>query len=210
MAFAFEDYITPLPSVKYSATYFGQLCFREAAQLKYPTIYSPKTISAWKFTNEVTNTSSVDVHGAIPHLEDLSQILKDMEAAFARGARSAAVTLTVAGKSYDHVYSFVQIQLFRYINNNNVAIQSARDLVDYLSSSSLLATPTLEKFLALPIHSKIFGFHVSDFPLWKLSCLLGEEWLHEDVLNVLAELLYFSAAAASDTVDPPHVILPTS
>ncbi|KAJ7931974.1 hypothetical protein B0H13DRAFT_1857390 [Mycena leptocephala] len=89
------------------------------------------------------------------------------------------------------------------------AVKSARDIVDYLSSTFLLESPTLELFLALP-HSKIFGFHVSDFPLWKLSCLLGEEWLHEDVLNALAELLYFMTVAESGAIDPPVAILPTS
>ncbi|KAJ7674380.1 hypothetical protein B0H14DRAFT_2423848 [Mycena olivaceomarginata] len=61
----------------------------------------------------------------------------------------------------------------------------------------------------LPISLPIFGFHITDFPLWKLSCLLGEEWLHDDVLNALAELLYFSLAANSPSGAPSTLVLPT-
>ncbi|KAJ7820498.1 hypothetical protein B0H13DRAFT_1466184, partial [Mycena leptocephala] len=114
-----------------------------------------------------------------------------MEGAFARGSRSISVTLRVASENRYHVYSFAKIQIFKHINNNLAVVKSARDIVDYFSATDLLMSPMLESFLALPIHSKIFGFSVSDFPLRKLSCLLGEEWLHEDVLNALAELLYF-------------------
>jgi len=53
----------------------------------------------------------------------------------------------------------------------------------------------------------IAGFHVTEFLLWKLGCLLDEDWLEEDVLNAMAELLYFRIAAEADDVD--FVYLPT-
>jgi hypothetical protein len=56
----------------------------------------------------------------------------------------------------------------------------------------------------------IFGFYVADFPLWKLGCLLNEDWLHEDVVNALAELLYFTEAAKSTSGTPSTLILPTN
>jgi hypothetical protein len=67
----------------------------------------------------------------------------------------------------------------------------------------------LDAFFNLPIRKLVCRFCVTDFPLWKLSCLLCEEWLHEDVLNALAELLYFSQAAVSTSEIPTTLILPT-
>src|SRR6266436_2676306 len=65
-----------------------------------------------------------------------------------------------------------------------------------------------EQFVILQyITSPIAGFHVTEFPLWKLGCLLDEDWLEEDVLNAMAELLYFRIAAEADDVD--FVYLPT-
>ncbi|KAF7359582.1 hypothetical protein MVEN_00681900 [Mycena venus] len=76
-------------------------------------------------------------------------------------------------------------------------------------SIPLLSSSNLDTFLDLPICAPIFGFYVTEFPLWKLSCLLGEEWLHEDILNALTELLYFSLAANSPSGAPSTLILPT-
>ncbi|KAJ7784916.1 hypothetical protein DFH07DRAFT_975253 [Mycena maculata] len=59
----------------------------------------------------------------------------------------------------------------------------------------------------LPI--PIFGFCVADLPLWKLSCLLGEQWLHEDVLDAIEELLYFSQVTCSPSGTLSTLILPS-
>lgn len=57
----------------------------------------------------------------------------------------------------------------------------------------------------------ICGFQVSDFPLWKLGDLLDETWVEEDVMNALAELLYYQRAALiTYPVSPTHLYLPTS
>ncbi|KAJ7431673.1 hypothetical protein B0H11DRAFT_1667258, partial [Mycena galericulata] len=206
-------YSTPLPTTKFSAYYFTELTFQTASQLEYPSIYAPKTTSGWTFTNEVPSDISshlVVAQEVIPHIDDLTPILKEMEAAYHRGSRSVVVTLTIPGATVNSIYSFAKIQTLKFINNNKAAVQSARALVEYFSSTSVLTKPLLDQFIAHRIHSKIFGFHVTNFPLWKLSCLLGEEWLHEDVLNALSELLYFSTAARSDDHHPSILILPTS
>lgn len=39
----------------YSATYFGELTFKQATALDFPTIYEPNSISAWTFTDEITS-----------------------------------------------------------------------------------------------------------------------------------------------------------
>ncbi|KAJ7465894.1 hypothetical protein FB451DRAFT_993537, partial [Mycena latifolia] len=109
----FLVYSTPLPSVPYSASSFAHLTFRTAAELKYPTIYAPKTLSAWTFVNEVSTDLStiVEENEVVPHMDDLSPIIKAMEEAFDRGARAVAVTLAVAGQKIDYLYSFSKVRL---------------------------------------------------------------------------------------------------
>lgn len=66
------------------------------------------------------------------------------------------------------------------------------------------------KFLSLSITQHIRGFHITEFPLWKLGCLLDENWVEEDVLNGMAELLYFRLASASKCSCSDFLFLPTS
>jgi hypothetical protein len=68
----------------------------------------------------------------------------------------------------------------------------------------------LDQFRNSPIANPIAGLCVTDFPLWKLGCLLDENWLEEDVLNGMSELLYFRLAAASKTHCAPFLFFPTS
>lgn len=65
----------------------------------------------------------------------------------------------------------------------------------------------LRDFEQYRIMDPISGFYITEFPLWKLGCLLGENWLEEDVQNVLAEMLYFRNSATHD--DHSFVYLPT-
>ncbi|KAJ7763798.1 hypothetical protein B0H16DRAFT_1718439 [Mycena metata] len=179
MASSFQLYSTPHPSTQYSATFFGTLSFRTASGIQYPRIHPPKSLYAWTYSKEVPTegVQTVEAGDFVPHLDDLSPIIKGMESAFGNGARSVAATFTAAGRTQYRLYSF---------------------------------SKTLDRFLSQCIHAKIFGFHVTDFPLWKLGCLLGEELLHEGALNALTELLFFSTAAVSHDVDPTTIILPTS
>ncbi|KAJ7867176.1 hypothetical protein B0H14DRAFT_2347043, partial [Mycena olivaceomarginata] len=208
---AFSSYSTPSPSTPYSATFFRQLTFGKAAELSLPTICPPQTISAWMFTHESPSDTDCMIHHneLIPDIADLRPILQEMESAYATGARGVAVSLVSNGQSTDSLYHFSKIRLFTHLNNNKSAVESGRALASHLASIPLLLPSKLDTFLDLPISLPIFGFHVTDFPLWKLSCLLGEEWLHEDVLNALAELLYFSLAANSPSGAPSTLVLPT-
>lgn len=54
--------------------------------------------------------------------------------------------------------------------------------------------PALQTFENSPFTAKTCGFKVSDFPLYKLDCLLLENWLEEDVLNAGLEFSYFLQA----------------
>jgi len=104
-------YSTPSPSLQFSASYFAQLTFKDAAIIQYPMIHTPKTISAWTFSNEVIPDTSngLDVNDSVPHIDDLSPILKGMEEAFYAGSRSVAVTVSVAGNISHHLYSFAKV-----------------------------------------------------------------------------------------------------
>ncbi|KAJ7205782.1 hypothetical protein GGX14DRAFT_397480 [Mycena pura] len=200
---AFDTYSTPHPSTRYSATYFGEITFKQATTLTFPVIYEPDSIAAWTFTDEIPTDAETKLQPGegVPDIADLASILREMEQAFSEGTRSVTVTIRVSGKPI--------IRLFRNLNNNKIAVHSARALAIHLSSIPLVSPVLLDRFLDLPICRPIFGFCVTDFPLWKLSCLLREEWLHEDVLNALAELLYFSQAANSTSDAPSTLILPT-
>ena len=54
------------------------------------------------------------------------------------------------------------------------------------------------------------------FPLWKLGYFLSEEWLQDEVLDGLAELVYFKTAATAvpnnttPNQPPTFLYLPTS
>ncbi|KAJ7193101.1 hypothetical protein C8J57DRAFT_1548550 [Mycena rebaudengoi] len=113
-------------------------------------------------------------------MADLVSISKEMEAAYSAGSRSVAVTFTVDGKRLEQLYHFSKIRLFVHINNYQVAVQSAHDSVHHFSTSSIISSGFFSAFITLPILSAIRGLRGSTFPLWKLSCLLREEWLHED------------------------------
>ncbi|KAJ7236401.1 hypothetical protein C8J57DRAFT_1004794, partial [Mycena rebaudengoi] len=153
----------------------------------------------------------IDINEPVLHMADLVPISKEMEAAYSAGSRSVAVTFTVDGKRSEQLYHFQRcIRLFIHIKNYQVAVQSAHDLVHHLSTSSIVSSGFFSAFITLPILSAIRGLRGSTFPLWKLSCLLREEWLHEDVLNALAELMYFSNAARSAERDPSILIYPTT
>lgn len=72
-----------------------------------------------------------------------------------------------------------------------------------------LSQDVMEHFENQTITAAILGFHGTSFPLWKLGSLLGDQWVHEDVLNGLSELLYFRTAVSGldDTIR--FIYLPT-
>lgn len=103
---------------------------------------------------------------------------------------------------------FIQIRLFININNFCKAVDYSQRVLRHMRSNPAFSLSLVKRIEGLAITSRITGFSVSDYPLWALGCLLDENWLEEDVLNSLLELLYFQLAAES--VNPPVIILPTS
>jgi hypothetical protein len=96
------------------------------------------------------------------------------------------------------------------INTYQPAMASARKLFDHVVTNLNLSEHYVLPFLAEPIEQPVQGLYVTDFPIWKLGCLLGEEWVEEDILNGMAELLYFQCAAAPLENEPEFIFLPTS
>jgi len=107
-------------------------------------------------------------------------------------------------------YPHIKLQLFILINNNEVAVSSTCKLVQHLELPHFELRAIFEDLKKQPINSAICGLYGTNFPLWKLRELLDETWVGEDVLNGLAELLYFHQAAESTSVNPPFLYLQTS
>jgi hypothetical protein len=82
----FTNYSSPYPSTLYSATYFSELTFNQAAELGFPTIYRPNTILAWTFTDDIPTAidSTVQLNEGIPHSTDPSHPTRDGEQIFRR------------------------------------------------------------------------------------------------------------------------------
>ena len=89
--------------------------------------------------------------------------------------------------------------MFILVNNNSVAVSSARKLVQHLELPHFELGTIFEDIKKQPINSAICGLYGTDFPLWKLGELLDETWVGEDVLNGLAELLYLSCRVVYST-----------
>ncbi|KAJ7750636.1 hypothetical protein B0H16DRAFT_1419803, partial [Mycena metata] len=204
----FSDYATPHSSLKYSSEYFSALTFEHAHSIDYPVIGKPGFITAWCFdSNEPASASSTLVQPGevVPHMDDLLPISRAMELAYAKGSQSVVVTFDGIAV----IYHFSKIRLLLVINNNRPAIIGARSLYSHIIASNILLPSDLDHFKTLRIRAPVTGFQVTQFPLWKLACLLGETWLEEDVVNALLELLYLENATATNN-DPTFIALPTS
>lgn len=105
---------------------------------------------------------------------------------------------------------FLKLRLFVNLNNYRIPQDYARRLVAHLTTEPCFSPSLVAKFCEFKISSCIAGFSVTDFPLWKLGCFLDENWLEEDLVNGLLELLYFRLAATSFQSHSPFIFLPTS
>ncbi|KAJ7624629.1 hypothetical protein FB45DRAFT_751843, partial [Roridomyces roridus] len=207
-----SEYAAPAATLKFSIPYFASLTFSRVLDLDYPTISSTSIVQRWCFSNETPTTASgvVILPGElIPPLKDLLPITRDLESAFQNGSRSVTLLLNVGGSASALHLHFSKIRLLITINNNRSAVLGAQNLYRHILSNALLSPEDIERFGRLSIFAPVVGFRITDFPLWKLSCLLGETWLEEDVLNALLELLYLQEAIKTRD-DPSFLILPTS
>lgn len=104
--------------------------------------------------------------------------------------------------------------MIQEVCNYTERIALACRLLLHLRSHNILSLHVLQDFSHYAITSPINGFHSTKFPLWKLGYFLDEEWLQDEVLDGLAELAYFKAAASSGNTTlsraPTFLYLPTS
>lgn len=96
------------------------------------------------------------------------------------------------------------------VHNHWELVQSARQLVNRVLASNIFPVDVVDHLLhnTCPLDS-INGFMISKFPIWKLGSLLGENYIEEDVMNCLSELLYFSHAASNLHGESRFFFLPT-
>ncbi|KAJ7672935.1 hypothetical protein B0H17DRAFT_910645, partial [Mycena rosella] len=209
---SFSEYATPASTLKFSPQYFASLTFARTNSIDYPEIAPSGILEGWCFSDETTYTASgtlVQPGELIPCIQDLLPIARQMEQAFGNGMRSVDVCLNYNGRKDGSKYLFSKIRLLIAINNQRAAVLGARSLFQHINSNNLLSPVDLERFGDLCISAPISGFQITQFPLWKLKCLLGETWLEEDVVNSLLELSYLRKTMHS-TADPSLIILPTS
>ncbi|KAJ7447813.1 hypothetical protein FB451DRAFT_1054229, partial [Mycena latifolia] len=148
----------------------------------------------------------------IPHIRDLLRLTQVMESAYNnQNARSAWLTLKSNNQSYNVRYHFSKIRLIVSICNNFPHINQAAALIGHLRSSLILEPHWIDVFSASHIHDPIQGFQVAQYPLYKLFCLLDENWVEDDIGDSISELAYLRLAAwGSPGVNPPSLFLPTS
>lgn len=102
-----------------------------------------------------------------------------------------------------------QLELYLTISINREAVALSAELLHHIESSTVFPQDIVEHIGGQSITTVIRGFCTSAFPLWRLGTLLGENHVHEDIMNGLFELLYFRFAASTDSKDPTRLFLPT-
>ena len=111
----FDEYSSPSPHLPFSNDYFSKLIFGEAAEIQYPTIAPPGSVTSQNFSTEephgavATQVSPLDI---IPCIDDLLATTSAMEDAYAQGLRSVFVEFRLGGDTYSHRYHFTKVYLF--------------------------------------------------------------------------------------------------
>jgi hypothetical protein len=108
----FDEYSSPLPHLPFSNDYFSKLVFGQAAEIQYPTIAPPGSVTSQNFLTEephgavATLVSPLDI---IPSIDDLLATTSAMEDAYAQGLRSVFVEFRLGGDTYSHCYHFTKV-----------------------------------------------------------------------------------------------------
>jgi len=108
----FDEYSLLLSYLCFSASYFSNLVFGQAAELRYPTIAPPGAVMSQKFSTEelqsavITLVSMLDV---IPSICDLLPTTLAMEGAYAEGMRSVLVEFHMGSDDYSYCYHFTKV-----------------------------------------------------------------------------------------------------
>ncbi|KDR79618.1 hypothetical protein GALMADRAFT_46580, partial [Galerina marginata CBS 339.88] len=218
----FRSYASPPPHLAYSSSFFNDLTIAQATERSYPIIAPIGSVISARFLPEIplSAAATVIVPGeVIPSYNDLIALTSDIEKAYKEGSRSAEVKFRYNGREKCVVYHFSKFELIRNCSNYEPAITTYRHLLRHIQSDSFnLRLASIETFRNSLVTSKIQGFCVANFQLYKLGCLLGESWLEEDVFNALLEFSYFRKAHIQSSANNPSyadnipdtILLPTS
>ncbi|KAE9409027.1 hypothetical protein BT96DRAFT_985351 [Gymnopus androsaceus JB14] len=212
---SFDVYTTSSASTLYSSQFFTNLSFQDASVLLLHTALPDGLLLCWSFLS--TQPADVDDDWAhyvalseeIPLQADLLPVMSKLNEGYDAGNRFVRFTLksTQYGE-YTLVFHFAKLRLFTSINNHREAISLSRDLLHRIESSTAFPDDIVEHFRHACITGVIHGFLGSDYPMWKLGTLLDENYVDEEVINSLAELLYLRQAANAFG-EPTFLFLPT-
>ncbi|PBK75370.1 hypothetical protein ARMSODRAFT_876387, partial [Armillaria solidipes] len=173
------------------------LTFEQAQDLSLPRLAPLSSISFWEFSPNVplsATSTLVSSNDTIFCMDDLRPVIEALQLAFLQGMWSITITAFLDNHHQMFHYHFQKICLSMHINTYYHHIQHAQDLMCHIHDSPdrcILPDDVYSRCIALQIYKAIAGFHVTDFPLWKLADLLEECWVEEDVMNAAAELVYF-------------------
>ncbi|TFK33806.1 hypothetical protein BDQ12DRAFT_657550, partial [Crucibulum laeve] len=208
-----DAYCTPPPHLAYSLSFFSLLTFKLVADMTYPIIAPENSVLSFDFDYEVPGDATGTVimpYEVVPHINDVMPISRRLAAEFSRGKRSVKLVMSHSGRLSVSTVHFYKITLFKLINNYEIAVKYASRLVKHLAMLHI-HDKIVGRLLDSPITMAIRGFYITQFPLWKLGYLLDETWVEEDILNAMAELVYFKAAAGEIQLKtaPSFLFLPT-
>ncbi|KLO13015.1 hypothetical protein SCHPADRAFT_828695, partial [Schizopora paradoxa] len=225
---SFEEYASIPPQTPFSNVFLRAITFNDLRTFGMPTIAPPGTVHRWVHTEDVPTDWEFGEDDVIPYLEDLGDMLKEMEAEYAKGYRGVTMQLRVYGKEFDYTASyrmvrtcvtstqgtpltlhFEQLRLFRNANNYHKRIANAGRLLDTLQNMKSFPEDSLDSLGSHSISADVAGLCDSGCPLWELGYLLDKAWVCEEALNVLSEITYFHHAATSNNSPPNVLILPT-
>ncbi|KAG6896691.1 hypothetical protein C0992_006628 [Termitomyces sp. T32_za158] len=205
----FDDFVITQPTAAFSAQYFNSVVtFQHVLDLDYPRIALYPSLVSFVFEQDILMDApaTVIIPGeVIPHIRDILDISKDMQAAFMQGKRSVCVCFRVQSEEIYRRYHFSKILLFKLINNKKNAMAAAQRLAAHVSSLPAIPHSVRDYFLTQRVFAPFKGFYSTDFPLWKLSDLLDEAWIEEDIMNSLAELSYFMRAVLQEPNVTPRI-----
>ncbi|KAK7434283.1 hypothetical protein VKT23_020284 [Stygiomarasmius scandens] len=190
-----NTYITPSPHTAFSWNFFNNITFSAVTEVDFPLIARPGITKNFTFEPEVPLTAASMVilaNETIPNIADITPILSRLEAEYIKGNRSVRIRFSPAGET--GLFHFSKIRLFSIINNHYTPFKAAQKLVEVISQLELPENG-VSNFLNMKITQPICGFY-------------GEEWLADDVLNALLELLCLRKSAIETSVTRSSLFLP--
>ncbi|KAE9395705.1 hypothetical protein BT96DRAFT_1043280 [Gymnopus androsaceus JB14] len=178
---SFDKYMTSGLSVLYLSAYFSNISFRDAVLLSMPEALPQGSLMKWVFLPKIhveEEALFVSPTEQILAQSDLLPLMSELREAFDAGKRSVAVTIKLESGEDHAIFHFAK---------SREAVSFSTELLDHIHGTDVFS----DECITAPIN----GFQTSDYPLWKLGTLLHENYVDEEVINSLTELLYLRHGA---------------